>query len=81
MKKAISIPELLAGEKQTESKGIEFTHYLDVTTGWVMINDSPSKYLNIIYLGKCKVDGDMFYLRNEDGNILIYKGHLNNGTY
>lgn len=80
MKKAISIPELLSGEKPTESKGIEFTHYLS-ESGEKETSFTPSEFKEVIYLGKCCVKGHLFAAYKEDGDLSIYKGHLNNGTY
>jgi hypothetical protein len=77
-RKAIIIGE----EPQKESKGIEFTHYLSGTEGWKTANPNFNKYIKVVYLGKCDVDGDMFagYF-GQDGTIAIYKGNLNDGTY
>lgn len=80
MKKAISIPELLAGEKPTESKGIEFTHYLNSIDGeWENALDKPQEYDKIAHIGK--KDGIDFFIAYFSNSFLIYKGHLNNGTY
>ena len=78
MKKAISIPDLIAGEKSTEENGIEFTHAYST---WIKTSDKPQDHTDIVYLGKCDTDGDMFSAKDVLGNILIFKGHLNNGTY
>jgi trehalose-6-phosphatase len=78
MRKAIIIGE----EPTKESKGIEFTHYLNPWMGWTSThrNVKPISYNKIIYLGKDRTDGDMFacYMGK---SILIHKGNLNDGTY
>lgn len=81
MKKAISIPDLLAGEKITEPKGIEFTHYLTGERGWTESAYKSSEFKEVVYLGKCKHDGDVFSTVDGAGFIRIFKGYLNNGTY
>lgn len=35
----------------------------------------------IVYLGKCKYDGDVFSVKSEDGIIRFYSGKLNSGRY
>ena len=61
-------------------KPIEFTHILDGGSGWEETTSKPDEWNEIIYLGKCKFDGDMFCCINL--NVIdIYKGHLNDGVY
>ena len=76
-RKAIIIGE----EPQKESKGIEFTHFLNEEKGYMSTKDLPSEYVKIVYLGKCKEDGDLFAAYSDTGYIFIYKGNLNDGTY
>ena len=80
MKKAISIPELLSGETK-EGKGIEFTHYLNADMALEKTSYIPSNFKTVVYLGKCRTDGDMFCAIDNYNDIRIFKGHLNNGTY
>ena len=76
MRKAIIIGE----EPKKESKDIEFTKILSTSSGWQDTCYEGYKFEKIVYLGKCKHDGDMFacYL---EGTITIRKGNLNDGTY
>ena len=62
-------------------KPVEFTHYLNISTGWETASYKPSEQKKIIYLGNCCVDGDMFAAYRSNGEIFIYKGHLNSGRY
>jgi len=77
MRKVIFINE----PEKSEGKGVEFTHCKDGVKGWVKAISKPNNYGKVVYLGKCERDGDVFAAYNIIGNILIYKGHLNNGTY
>ena len=63
-----------------EEKPVEFTHYLDENDGWVETNPTPDQFNQIVYLGRCYLDGDMF-AAYDDNLIVIYKGHLNSGKY
>ena len=74
MRKAIMI-----GEEPKGKKGIEFTH-CQCSDGWNFVCKKASYYDKIVYLGKCRFDGDMFAAYGSD-MINIYKGKLNNGTY
>lgn len=64
-----------------DEKPVEFTHYLDTQNGWGKTFLKPSHYDEIIYLGCCVIDGDMFAAYDEGGGINILKGHLNSGKY
>jgi hypothetical protein len=76
-RKAIIIGE----EPQKESKGIEFTHCLNPSNGWLEATLTIDTYIEkIVYLGQCILDGDMFAVYGEYG-IGIWKGNLNDGTY
>tara|TARA_R110002051_G_scaffold308116_1_gene379519 strand:+ start:17381 stop:17614 length:234 start_codon:yes stop_codon:yes gene_type:complete len=77
MKEVIRIPQ----QKVKEEKPVEFTHSLNTECGWRKTGYTPNDYENIIYLGKCKVDGDMFAAHFNAGIISILKGHLNSGKY
>lgn len=72
-------------KKGVNDKPVEFTHYFDENHGWVEfdeeMHDNPNDIDQIVYLGKCQLDGDMFAAYEEFGAILIYKGHLNSGKY
>lgn len=65
--------------KQKTEKPVEFTHLLSDTV-WGEDSVLPNDFEKIVYLGKCKFDGDMF-AAYEKGTIMIYKGHLNSGKY
>ena len=75
MRKVIMIGQ----EPKEESKGIEFTHEF-THDKCSPSNDAASEFNQIVYLGKCDTDGDMFAAYTS-GCIYFYKGHLNNGTY
>jgi hypothetical protein len=79
MKRVIMIGE----EPQKESKGVEFTHRFNDENGWgeTFINSNDEDIEKIVYLGKCKKDGDMFAVYFRFKTIIIFKGHLNDGTY
>lgn len=56
------------------------------TNGWRRISPEQSDtYLaqakDVVYLGNCKQDGDMFAVHGNDGYIRIFKGELNSGMY
>ena len=59
---------------------IKFTHYLSETHGWVYTETLSMEYDKIVYVGNDKGNGDIF-VAYRNGNILIYKGHLNSGKY
>jgi hypothetical protein len=50
-----------------------FTHCLSGDDGWVEIDRSTSFFKEVKYLGKCRIDGDMFACHYEN-KIVIYKG-------
>lgn len=67
--------------EEKESSPIELTHYQG-SQGWLERRKFGRKSTcKLTYLGKCQVDGDMFVDHHKDGSIIIYKGHLNDGTY
>jgi hypothetical protein len=56
------------------------------TNGWKFIStEEATAYLrkakDIVYLGSCKQDGDMFAVHGSDGYVRIFKGELNSGMY
>jgi hypothetical protein len=79
MRNVIRVPECT--EKERECKPIELTHCKG-RNGWEQVNPwaKPKVFNKIVYLGKCKQDGDMFATYYCD-YISIYKGHLNSGKY
>jgi len=77
MKKVIFIDQ----PKEETKKPVEFTHFFSPQKGWIEDNGFVSSCIDkLVYLGKCKVDGDMFAVYSIAG-IDIYKGHLNSGEY
>lgn len=66
-------------EKKTK-KHVEFTHCYDGSSGYIEALEQPSDYEKVIYLGNCRVDGDIFACYKE-GYLEIYKGKLNSGYY
>jgi len=68
-------------EQKSDDKSVEFTHLSYPDKGWKEDDDKPGSFEKVIYLGKCKIDGDMFACYDKAGNISIYKGHLNSGRY
>ncbi len=77
MRKVIRIPEF---EEEGVKDPVEFTHLLDSTNGWEESDVTPNDFKQVIYLGKCMYDGDMF-AGYDDDLIMIFKGHLNSGEY
>ena len=81
MKQVIRIGEEPKEEKVL--KPIELTHCFFLM-GWAKnTQEEIDSYelRNIVYLGKCKTDGDMFSAFDKWGNIGIFKGKLNDGVY
>lgn len=68
MTKFISIDDTKEEKKETV-----FTHYLYGRGGWEKATTQPKEFTKVLYLGKCKVDGDMFAIYESD-LIDIYKG-------
>lgn len=68
-------------KEEKQLKPVEFTHYLNVHSGWKTPKSKPNQYKEVIYLGKCNLDGDMFLAKSDNGTIEIFKGHLNDGVY
>ena len=68
-------------KESKEPKPIEFTHCLDGGSGWEETTSKPHEFGDVIYLGKCRYDGDMFCCKGENNTIDIFKGHLNDGVY
>ena len=62
------------------NNGIELIEFLSITKGWIPGANKPAWFDKVVYLGKCKIDGDMFACYKGKA-ILIYKGNLNDGTY
>jgi len=82
MKKVILIPN---ESNHTIEKPIEF-NYRKQGGGWKPLTDREShRYIstakNIVYLGFCRQDGDMFSVKTCDEYIMIFKGKLNSGCY
>jgi hypothetical protein len=71
MENVIPIPEISG-----EHKDIEFTHFF-TDKGWVKNYIPPTRYKNIVCVGKCNDNEDMFAAYTTDGLFTIYKGHLN----
>ncbi len=71
--------------QEKDEKPVEFTHRLDEKQGWISSCFEPSEFNLVLYIGKCRIDGDMFAATDttEDStdNIMIFKGHLNSGKY
>lgn len=79
MKQVIRIPD--DNDKQEKVlKPIEFTHEINDPHGWVDTSILPTQHYKVVYLGKCRTDGDMF-AGYAHGDITIFKGHLNDGVY
>ncbi len=69
--------------KQEDEMPVEFTHQLMSNSGWRDTFNFPNdeKIVSITYLGKCRIDGDMFSVKWATGGISVFKGHLNSGKY
>jgi len=76
-RKAIIIGE----EPQKESKGIEFTHFLKSDETWSSVfYNNPSEMKEIKSF--TDLNGNTIFLcTTYEEEKLIYKGHLNDGTY
>lgn len=68
-------------EQTQERKRIELIDFLSSVKEWKRAENKPQDFKDITYLGKCDVDGDMFACVSHCGQIIIYKGHLNDGTW
>ncbi len=77
MKKVIFIEQ----PKEETKKPVEFTQMLSINSGWIKTGSKPKEHQRVVYLGNCKLDGDMFAAYHDGGCIEIYKGHLNSGEY
>lgn len=67
--------------KEKEFEPIEITHTLNIRHGWKEDELNIEEGDEIIYLGHCRKDGDMFMCKSKDGYLSIWKGHLNDGVY
>lgn len=79
MKQVIRITEV--EEPKKELKPIDFTHYQHGSKGWIDAEEEPNEFEQVLYIGRCDTDGDMFAAYSSKGSISIYKGHLNDGVY
>jgi hypothetical protein len=77
MKEVIRIGEVV----KEAVKPVELTHYQDSTEGWCITGADLNELNKIVFLGKCRHDGDLFAGYWDIGSITIYKGHLNSGKY
>lgn len=68
-------------KETNKPKPIKFTHSLIGESGWEKTSMKPNDCTEVIYLGRCKYDGDMFCCKGENNTIDIVKGHLNDGVY
>lgn len=57
-----------------EKKETIFTHYLTDNSGWYTIDTKPTDCQKVIYLGKDRVNMDMFACYMGNGEIIIHKG-------
>jgi hypothetical protein len=73
--------EVIYLDKKENEKPVEFTHFFSPFRGLVEPQLSPKDFIKIVYLGKDILQGDMFSAIDKQGNICIYKGHLNSGKY
>ena len=67
-------------EDESDEKPVVFSHVMN-SEGWSKTIDGPKNYSTIVYLGRCKTDGDMFIVYDNSNNIIVFKGHLNSGKY
>lgn len=71
-------------KEEKKERKVQYTFYLDEKHGWTESGRQPETKVapeTIYYLGKCNTNGDMFMDIDPDGNICIFKGHLNSGKY
>jgi len=55
---------------------MKFTQDLDIEDGWIRTYQTPSDFKEVKHLGKCAIDGDMFAAYNNEGEIHIFKGTM-----
>lgn len=67
-------------QNKEEEESIELTQYFHPEKGWEKAIFKPKHFDKIVYLGKCRADGDLFSAYDGD-SIYVYKGHLNSGKY
>jgi len=58
--------------KETKKETV-FTHLMHEYKGWVVAKDKPKKYDEVIYMGNCVSDGDIFIVKY-NGMIMTFKG-------
>lgn len=68
-------------EQEIKEKPIELLFYQDNKSGWTKTTVKPSDFYKIVYLGTCKIDGDMFACYSPRNTISVFKGNLNSGKY
>lgn len=68
-------------EEKADEKPVVFKALLSASRGWEDVREFPFDYEKVVYLGKCKHDGDMFATFDSNGVIDIFKGYLNSGKY
>lgn len=76
MTKYIDITKI-ASESEVAKKETVFTHNLNEEAGWVssaLTSIDPEKMKQVIYLGNCREDGDIFAVIFYNGLITTYKG-------
>ena len=73
MTKFIDVSKLNDAKEEKEIKKTVFTHYLHPEEGFINSFTKPSEFGIIVYLGKCKINGDMFACHTQ-GLTSIYKG-------
>lgn len=70
------MPKFINASIDSKSKPCKtvFTYRMTSDDGWTQVNvRQPDAFEHIVYLGFCKIDGDMFAAHDE-GTIEIYKG-------
>lgn len=75
-------------EEKPEEKllPVKFTHRMIQDEGWMKLDSlfdmsQLGSIEDIVYLGNCSYDGDMFAVYYSVGSIEILKGELNDGIY
>lgn len=80
MEKLTKEVEMILIEKEENQKPVEFKSVFNQQSGWVLTDSLPKHYKRVIYLGRCRSDGDMF-AAYDNTDIIIFRGHLNSGKY
>jgi hypothetical protein len=89
MKQVLKVSDLIQNEEKKESKGIELTHYKYFNTAGDWQKCSSDGELqrikeNNVFFAHQRLDPEMeldLFIAHFKSFTVVYKGHLNDGTY